>query len=339
MQPLAWGGNGIAAETDLLEPLLRSELVVVDERGRRRSALPVSFTDRVRGENIASLLGIDPSGSLHVALEATIPATTLWMRFRFQPGPTATPLDLRPIIGWLESLAPGRKLGLWMPEKGRWAAEPHPIPSGIPTIPSGYAGAVRVLARIQERAGASFVMPENVDEDLAKDLGVADKLVRGETASGRWRDVSINDDPQLLGYLKSSEHGALLEFTTDFILEIDGASVAVGQVEYRFMQVTLAGHDKNDGVIRLVPGHNDRFDVRLVAVPERVNPDGATSWLPTAMLEPYKDKWIAQSGTKILLSGHSFEEVTAAVRAHGRLATVWRVPASREGAEMLYGIS
>ncbi len=104
------------------------------------------------------------------------------------------------------------------------------------------------------------------------------------------------------------------------------------------MQVKLAGRDAQAGVIRLAPGSNARFEARLVSVPERINLDGTTEWVPVAMLAPHRGRWVAQTGTTILLSGESFNEVTAGTRALGQLATVWRVPESREEAEMLPAI-
>jgi hypothetical protein len=244
LQPLVWTGNlSPTGMEDDGGPLLNAALIVTDSQGRRRSSLPIVFTTRVHDGNVRSLLGADSSASLHVSLEAALPATDMRMLFRFEPSANATPGDLLPIVAWFESLGPGRLLGLWMVDRGRWAVDPQMIPPDHPRIPHAYAASVRVLARIQERSATSFSMPTEIEASAIQVIDAADRLVRGETISGKWHDASVNDDSQLLHYLESSEHGVLLEFTTEYALDIAGTPVMLGRAEYRFMQVKLAGRD------------------------------------------------------------------------------------------------
>ena len=316
-------------------PFLRAELVIVDSRGRRQASLPVDFDRRVQNASAVSLLGSGSNGALQVSLKAPLPVSGARIGLRFTPRSDSTPLDLHKVVHWLEALAPRRLLGLWMRDGARWGTEPIPIPTDYPRVPKDYARAVRVLARIQQRSGRAFAMPMEIDEEAAEAIGLTDALLRGKTVVGRWKDVSIQQDPELIGFLNDSKHGVMLEFRTSHILRIGTQEVEIGEVEYRLLQVLNYEHDEEKQLIRLTPGTENRFHVRLVAVAEKFREDGATNWVPAAMLEPYAGRWIAQSGTQVLIAAEGFAEAAMKVRASGRLATIWRVPASVDEAEAL----
>ena len=315
--------------------MLRAELVVTDDRQRRLAVVPVDFDKRVeRGDGLVSLLGQSPDGSLRVSLDASSPPTGVNMRFHFRPDQRTTPTALREIVSWFDSLRSDRRLGLWMRDRGKWGIGPEPIGSDLPRMPDDYGRAVRVLARIEQRAGVSFDMPDEITDEEAEAIGVADALVKGKTVTGRWDGASVNDDPDLLELLEDSPHGALLEFRATHALRLADRNVEIGEVEYRFLQVEFADHDQEQHVIRLRPGgRSDRFEMRLVAVAQRPRNDGETAWVPQAMLEAFAGRWVAQSGTEILDSSDSFEDLAVRLKGSGRLATVWRVPDSQERAE------
>lgn len=331
--------SAVSTQSTLSEaPFLKAELVVTDSRGRRQAAIAVDFDRRVQREGAVSLLGSGASGAFLVSLNADLPPTGVRMRFRFAPHPNSTPVELSQAIRWFEALRPGRKLGLWMRDRDRWGIGPDRIPEDHPRVPEDYGRAVHVLARIQQRSGVDFAMPEDIDDDVAQSIGVTDALMKGETVVGRWTDASIQEDPQLLRFLEDSEYGVMLEFKATHHLQLGRQEIPIGEVEYRFLQVRHAEHDQDRHIIRLVPGTNDRFEVRLVGVAEVERTDGATNWVPTAMLEPYAGRWVAQSGTQVILSAESFGEAAERVRARGRLATIWRVPGSTEEAEAVSAV-
>lgn len=315
-------------------PLLRAELVVTDSERRRLSTVPVDFDRRVTRDGTTSLLGETPEGSLKVSLDATGPATGVKMRFHFEPHHPSSPTALLEIVSWFDALREGRELGLWMRDRGKWGVGPEPIPREFPRLPDDYARAVRVLARIEQRSGSSFLMPSEISESDAEAIGVADALLKGKTVAGRWNGASVNHDPQLVELLQDSPHGARLEFKATYWLELAEQHIVIGEVEYSFRQVELDGHDPHADVVRLQPGEvSDRFEVVLVAVPPRARDDGATSWVPGAMLEPFAGRWIAQSGTEVVESSDSFDDLSLRLKGDGRLATIWRVPETRERAE------
>lgn len=333
---LAWPGVGaVWADASFPStPLLRTELVVTDHRGRRQAALAVEFDKRVQRDGLTSLLGHSRDGSLQVSLDTSIPMSGVRMNFRFDPGPESTPEALNEVVSWFGALREERQLGLWMRDRGRWGIVPEQIPPDHPHLPDDYALAVRVLARIQQRSGRSFAMPEVISEVDAEAIGVADALVRGETVAGSWADLSVNEDVQLLALLQESPHGALLEFKAAYCLRLGDQEIPIGIVDYRFLQVEHSKHDKEHRVIRLKPGsRTNRFEVRLVGVAGGPRADGATSWVPKAVLEPFAGRWVAQSGTLIVRSSDSFVDLVQGLRASGRLATIWRVPESTEEAE------
>ncbi len=316
-------------------PFLKAQLVITDRRGRRQAALPVDFDRRLQRESAVSLLGSGAMGAFLVSLDANLPPAGVRMRFRFAPHSDSTPGELSQVIRWFEALAPDRKLGLWISDRDRWGIGPDPIPEDHPRVPDDYAGAVHALARIQQRSGVTFKMPEEIDDEDARSISVTDALLKGKTVSGRWTDASIQEDPQLLRFLEESEHGVMLEFKATHHLRLGSEEIPIGEVEYRFLQVRHAERDPKQHIIRLAPGQNDRFEIRLVGVAESQRPDGSTSWVPAAMLEPYAGRWVAQSGTQVLLTAASFAEAAQKVRASGRLATIWRVPGTAEEAEKL----
>ena len=316
-------------------PFLKAELVIADRRGHRQASLPVDFDRRVQGESTVSLLGSGALGAFLVSLDAQLPPERVRMRFRFAPHSGSTPEELSQVIRWFEALAPRRQLGLWMSDRRRWGIGPDLIPDDHPRVPDDYARAVHALARIQQRSGVTFHMPAEIDDEDARSISVTDALVKGKTVSGRWIDASIEEDPQLLRFLEDSEHGVMLEFKTLHHLRLGSKEIPIGEVEFRFLQVLHAEHNPHRHIIRLVPGEDRRFEVRLVGVAAAERPDGSTNWVPAAMLEPYAGRWIAQSGSQVILSAESFVEAAEKVRARGRLATIWRVPGSAEVAEAL----
>jgi hypothetical protein len=129
----------------------------------------------------------------------------------------------------------------------------------------------------------------------------------------------------------------MLKMLAGHHLNIDNSDLVIGTAEYRYMQVVSAGVDTETSNLRLIPGRTTISNLRLVAVPERTNSDGTTSWLPASMVEPYAGRWVAQSGTKIVSSGDSSRAVANAVRASGHLATVWRVANPQEPLDVSTG--
>lgn len=266
-QPAEAGGSDAVIRDRIAYPCA---LVIVDN-GAPMVKLEVSFTERVRSERRSFLVGSDASGSFSVRLEGDLSEAVFRLRFSYQPAPAATPEELLPPIEFLEAVAPSRELGLWSLRSGTWAVDPIPIPTDHPRLPGGYASTVSALARIQRVTGHSFAMPDVITEDDAASIGRADRLLSGSVVTGRWTHARHVLDPEGLLLIRSAteEHGALFELTSEFAVTIAGESVPLGLAEHRLLQVMLAGEEPaTDGggrmTIDLVPGPNDRFELRLV---------------------------------------------------------------------------
>lgn len=178
-------------------------------------------------------------------------------------------------------------------------------------------------------------MPAEFDEDTAEAIDIADRLLRGVAIVGRWSGATIEADGDLRAFLGDSEHGVMLEYTATHRLQLGGHEITIGEVDYRLLHARMAPGQAGEGMIRLIPGSSDRAELRLIGVPEVERLDGVTSWVPAAMLEPHVGRWVAQSGTRVIASGDTFADAAEKARASGRLATIWRVPATTEQAEAL----
>lgn len=311
--------------TTRLDQLVRAEVVVLDAKERRLASVPVRFDRRLRSGTLGSLLGADASGSFTVSLEVNLETRASHLRFRFRVAEAATPEMLLPIVSLLEKGRAGNRLGIWLSDAGRWGAAPAPIPEDAPRPAPEFVQAVRTLARIARRSGASFTMPREIDQETAASIGRVDRLLLGEHVTGNWSAATIADDAELVAFLEASPHGAMVEFTAQLVLHLDGRDIPIGDVEYRLPRVRLT--KGGSGEMDLEPWDDDTtFELRLICVRTRSHDDGTAAWVPESMLEPLRGRWVAQSGTSFVGFGGSFTEVSQAVRASGRLATVWFVP-------------
>lgn len=310
--------------------LIDAELVVSNEDLRHRASLPIQFTRRLVSDTEISLLGADASQSLHLALVLNLQTHTSSMRFSLEAMPAASPMELRSIVDWIAAAQPGTLVGVRSAANNSWIVPLQGQSVQIPDIPLAYRHALSALARIQHRSGTSFSMPTSIDADDARSIDVADQLLRGLTVAGTWSSATISDDPELREFLAHSPHGVMLEFKTDHSMRLGAQDVLIGEVEYRFTQAKPATHRPSGAGLALAPGRSDRFELRLVSVPEREHADGTAAWVPPALTAPYTGSWVAQSGTKILQYDLSLELVVAKLRASGKLATVWRVPEPEE---------
>lgn len=245
--------------------------LVVVEAGHRIQELDVLFTERVMTDGRTVVTGSDRSKSVLVRLEAELPPTSLRLSFTYHPTPTAAPEELLPAIALLEAIEASRELGLWSRNSRRWAAEPVVIGSDPPVLPEGYASTVAVLARVQRLTRHTFPMPQVISHEDAANISRANRLLAGSTITGRWQHASLVIDGAGLAVIRSAsqEHGALLEFTSNYDETIADHIVPLGLAEHRFLQVLLADSEPSDGgedeaVAHLVPGRNDHYELRLI---------------------------------------------------------------------------
>lgn len=305
---------------------LQCEFVVVDERGRRRASVPITFDRWIGTGDDMTVLGQDPSGSLRMRLASNPEMQQAELNFSFQPAAHASPGALAPIIRLLEEVGPTRLAGVRV-DRGTWLAEPAPFADASARIPRDYADVVQALARIERRAGASLAMPDEIDAQLASDVDVTDRLLRGLTVRGTWTKAQlVGDDPAVRETLANAPLGIGVSFVAEHGLSLGTERVILGRVEYMLEQALLDPDDPGEGPVHLEVGHRGGVTTKLLSLPSWTNDDGSTSWVPTPMLDQYRGRWIAQSGTTVVAAESTFERAVNAARAQGRLATVWRVP-------------
>jgi len=348
---LAWESQGASAyavspqaqgsdsDLDLIE--YRCALVVLGDNDAEIARLDVSFSERVMTAARSRLSGRDASGSLHVDIEADLPPRSLRLQFRFHPDASARPADLRPVIGVLEALREGRRLGLWSHATGAWAADPVAIPAGHPALPDGYASTVELLAQIQQRTQRVFPMPAEIDEADADAIRRADSLLSGNAVSGRWQSATLVIDQEGLALIESASgaFGGRLDFTSEYAVDIAGHTVVLGPAEHRLFQVFLDGTipGPEPGVVeaRLRAGDIDRYEIHLLGA-WGLDSSGAAG--EGSALDRYAGKWIAQAGDEIVAVAATAKDVAAELRRTGRRAAVWRVPLNRPEAEAAIGV-
>lgn len=306
--------------------VLQCELVALDERGRRRAALPVVFDRWVDTGQRRSLLGSDPSGSLRLTLRLRPSAGETYLGYTFKPAPSASPSQLASIIRWFEEARPGRRSGLWDEARRSWLLGPDPVPEAPPGLAKGYVDVVKALARIERRAEVLLTVPRTITAELARDIEIADRLVQGTSVTGTWTEAQLDEDPEMRDLMRDAEHGAMVQFVAEYHLRLPDQAIFLGETEQTLHHARLSSQDAGEGPVILEPGGQNTTELVLVHVPSRTHDDGSTAWVPAAMLEPYAGRWVAQSGTTILASGRERAEVLDALRARGALATVWKVP-------------
>lgn len=279
-EPVVWAEQAeLGSLTSTSDVLVTGYLLVVDAHEHRQASVSVKFNTRVNAGEIAAMHGADPSGSLRVTLEIDTARRKALFRFRFDPTATATPCDLQALISWFRSFRPGRRLGLWA-ERGGWLVATAEVPANRPSFPAAYERAVAVLARIQRRSGVDFPMPSDLDGEDSRAVALADQLLRGKVVRGHWREGTISAEPDLVKNIEQAEHGVRLELLAEQQLTLGDVIIEIGTVEHRYMQALAGGPDPTTGDLRVRAGKNDQFELRLVAVPERANPSGTTSWIP-----------------------------------------------------------
>ncbi len=244
-------------------------LVVVDG-GDRIRALAIDFKERAQLGRGFTFVGSDASGSFSVHLEYNAQENAARLRFTYDPTESATPQDLLPVVEFLEALDPARTLRLWSSLSKTWTTGPMTIPSDHPRLPEGYAATVAALARVQRLARRSFPMPASVSHDDAAGIRRADRLLTGSVVTGRWTHADLVVDPELLAFLRTSEHGALLAFSSDYTETIDGHTLALGPAEHRLLTAFMANTELvvepgRGTVVHLTPGDNDRYELRLLS--------------------------------------------------------------------------
>lgn len=309
-------------------------LVLITNEGSRLRSVDVTFTERMVGGGHSTIIGFDKTGSLQAVVDADLPRRTCALKVRFDPHTMATPNDLLAPLELLEALSPGLLLGLWSYSTSRWATEPVTIPAVLPGAPDGYSDTVRTLARIQRATRVDFPMPQNITEVDAKAIRIASVLLDGGVVRGTWTSVLLTLDRASVESIQAAAgpYGALFEFTTGYVLNLNGHPIPLGPVEYRLMQVFLGevGDPVSDDEwsVALTPGSNTAFE--LVRVGGRPRP---TESLSTTGLDAHLGRWIAQEGEEIVVSGDSPEEVFRTLKLQGRSGSIWRVPASKDEAD------
>lgn len=331
LEPIEWEAGPQPWPVRPAARSLHSELVLVDDKQRRRAAVPIAWDQRAAHGSSVSLHGGDASGTLRLSLATTPPEGT-HLHFAFEPSKQASPSALSTILSWFEQYHSSRLVGLWDSDRGEWLLDPVEVATPAPVIPAGYADVVKAMARIERRAAVDLAVPHALDDNVAHQVEIADQLLRGLTVTGTWKTAALNDDAHMRRLLSTAGFGVKLQFVRDYEMQLLGRSIHLGAVQHTFEQAHVATSDAGTGPIPLVAGTHNGMHLRLVSVPERLNADGSTSWMPAAMLEEHRGRWVAQSGTSIILRGASYSEVAAGARAGGRLATVWRVPDSGDDA-------
>lgn len=320
----------------------RCAVVVTDAEGRWRHSVDVTFSERIATTRHSTIIGFDESESLQVRLDSDLPLTDVQLNIEFSPSPAAMPADLLPALELLVALTEDTQLGLWSYGSSRWAAQPAPVSPETSPPPEEYLRTVRMLAAIQRSLGDPFPMPERITAEDTRAIHRLHRLLQGETLRGTWTGARIALDRTSLATLQAvtEPYGALFEFSTTLQVHVGGHEVSIEPVQYRLMEIGLAGVTEGERaadnvLVTLKPGENARYELRLLERLEPVPTDSGSGRHDTGSLDAYAGLWIAQADAEIIVSGNSPVEVLAALNETGRKGAIWRVPASKEEADSL----
>lgn len=328
------------------EPIaFHCDLLVVDAEGASFASLPIRFTERIATADAFQVVGADESGFLRLRLALPKDAVGVRLSLTTAPPMDFTPDQLVPSVALLEALEPNRLLGLWLPHGDKWGTEPVRIGDRAPQLPTGYADAVRSLARLQRLTGTEFTMPAEITTDEANTVDMALRLLAGETVKGKWTTASMTMDTRGFETMTSAagEHGCLLEFTSPYDIELWGHEIRVGLARHRLAQALVASEatpepdNENTVTVTLTSGENDSYEIEMLPATDDRGGD-AVFELPSHLLEQYRGRWIAQRGHEVLFDGESPRQIVAQLREMDVKATVWRVPEDKTEAEVAPGV-
>ncbi|MGG7104649.1 hypothetical protein [Rhodococcus sp. 24CO] len=314
------------------------ELATLDSKDQVLAQLDINLTSRLRDEasTFSTISGRDLSQSILFSMEMDRRKSTSQLHMEVKLNPSATPRELLPAVEFLENFQPGNRIGLRVPGTRKILSLTDVPENDESPIPSGFANTIRSLARLQQRAGQEFPMPDEITRKDLQEIVRGINLLDGKKSRGTWSNTVVNTAPGAGRSIRDTAqgtYGALLEITAPVEIKISDHILDLGTGTYALKAVvdTLTEGDEGDEV-RFIPGADNHFEVSLTSPPRRID-DNAMTQPPVELLRQHAGEWIAHAGARILASGPTPAVVAAALRELGERGSIWRVPSTTAEAE------
>jgi hypothetical protein len=210
-------------------PWEKGRVVLVDAAGRPLQQLPVRFANTAAGQRGFITEVEDLTGSLWLGFRGPRGPGKGDVQVRFTPGGQAIPADLLGPLRFFEALRTAASLRVMAGAREVFAVRVSPVGE----LPSGGLEFVEALARVQERTGVFFALPQGLSQQEANAILLADSLLRDGQVTmqgGRTKVVLTCQRARQLLQAFPSGQIALWQPNEPFAIRIAGHKVALGPV-------------------------------------------------------------------------------------------------------------
>jgi hypothetical protein len=254
---------------------LDARVVLRDSNGVQLGSLPLRFSQRKTGQRGGTLSGQDPTGLLHLAMEADVVDQRGKFNFRLtEPPNDLLPGALLPTLRVLQHLhAPNRlevQVGTTM------VSLSGPLPPGEP-VSAAFLALVEELDRVQAFSQTVFPVPRGLSHSDIDVIHRADRLVAGERVAvgvGTMRASVTPTNPQLWEKLMLDHAAVCFSFDEGNYTEtIAGVEVPLGPAIVSVSSATIANcaellatrpwRDDQELVVELLPSPGVQLGVIL----------------------------------------------------------------------------
>lgn len=195
--------------------------------------IPLVLAVRLRVDDVVHLWS-DESSALRATVVLDPRIHTMRMNLWFAPaGRSASSAAAG--AAFLNAGSTATHLALRLPD-GHLAGDRLPVPTGF-KVDEGLVRLFELIAEVARLAQVDVLVPEDVDEELIKDLVLARYLLSGQAVRSRWSTGEARFDISSLATLKEilepgSRHD--LNHTATMSLDVQGTQVPLGEVRQQF---------------------------------------------------------------------------------------------------------
>ena len=242
-------------------------IAVVDPAGRTISSVPLTFRERTSGVKGSELTGGDATGSLTMRLRGNVATRHFSSHFDFSAADDVLPGQLLPVLKLIAAMAPPNTVELRSPDGKVFAGAEASVSA---RVADAVVELYEALARVQQGTGVYFPIPRSLSQDDLREITRADRLLRGETVTGKWTEsrvtMVVTEAPAALAeWIVLNEAVAAQYVINDYRVEIAGRTCTLPPVEVTMRSALLANQDELEAALPLQPG----VELEAVLVPGR----------------------------------------------------------------------
>lgn len=268
-----WSGGSLKLGS-VAEPAphgVQYSAVVTNPHGRPLASIPLTLTNRFRGDKGAQIEFRDTTGFLSVRSRINVANRTANFTFGFEYRDCVLPSSLLPTLRFLSHFKVDNQWGLAVNDE---VTQLQTLSEAFMPDLVEYARYIDILATLQEYTGFSFPVPEELTESDAERLKTAIFLIRGNNLVKTWDRASIVFTREGLENWRTltGQGSRQILMQEDFYTEICGHQIYVGQVRKHIasaraeMLPELEGSNSGAATfpVTLLPGDDATFTTSLV---------------------------------------------------------------------------